>query len=62
MKKIINVIVVILFVAFTGFCIVEGCSRDEQRDQILLQQQEKDLQAARMARVQVEDIHEVGEN
>lgn len=41
-----------------GWCISTGNAAEDRREAIILQQQEKGLQQARMARVRTEDIRD----
>lgn len=58
MKKIANIIVIMLCLGFIGWCLYTGNAAEDRREAFFLQQQEKGLQQARMARVRTEDIRD----
>ena len=60
--KAVKVIAVILTFIFFGGCFVIGSQKEEAAYEAQLEQQEKDLQQARMARVRTEDIRDTAKN
>lgn len=50
MKKIANIIVIILCLGFIGWCLYTGSEAEDRREAIVMQQQQHDLQQVRMLR------------
>lgn len=49
MKMIANIVVVVSCLGFIGWCIVTGNEAEDRREAIVMQQQQHDLQQARMS-------------